>query len=90
MMSAYHSKGGTSVSLTSLRLTFQRPLLLNPEKVKHFSDLMRLGHEFPPVQVRRDGQAYELLDGYHRQQASHQCSFTHIPVEIIQMPEVNK
>ena len=87
-MSAYRSKGVTLVPLTALRMTFQSPLLLQPDKVELFADLMKKGREFPPVQVRKDGEAYELLDGYHRQQASHRCSFTHIPVEIIQMPEV--
>jgi len=37
------------------------------------------------VPVHKVGDAYELLEGYHRQQANHQCSFTHIPVDIIQM-----
>lgn len=83
-MSAYRSKGGTLVPLTSLRLTFQMPLLLEPAKAQHFADLMSNGQEFPPVQVRKTaGEAYELLDGHHRQRASHLCSFTHIPVEIM-------
>jgi hypothetical protein len=81
-MSAYRSNGGTLVPLTALRMTHQRPVLLQPEKIKRFADLMKKGHEFPPVLVREEGEAYELFDGYHRQQASHQCSFTHIPVEI--------
>jgi hypothetical protein len=86
-MSAYRCEGGTLVPMTSLRMTFQSPLLLEPEKVKRYADLMKNGHAFPPVQVRKvDGDAYELLQGYHRQQASHQCSFTHIPVDIIPMP----
>jgi ParB-like nuclease domain len=89
-MSAYRSKGTTLVPITALRMTFQPPLFLQRDKVELFADLMKNGHEFPPVQVRKDGEGYQLLDGYHRQQASHQCSFTHIPVEIIQMPEVTR
>jgi hypothetical protein len=85
-MSAYRSEGGTLVPMASLRMTFQQPLLLDAEKAKRYADLMQKGHAFPPVQVRKvDGDAYELLQGYHRQQASHQCSFTHIPVDIIQI-----
>lgn len=85
-MSAYRSEGGTLVPMTSLRMTFQSPLYLGPEKVKRYADLMRKGCAFPPVEVRKVGDdAYELLQGHHRQQASHQCSFTHIPVVIIQM-----
>ena len=68
--------------LTALRMTQQSPLLLQPAKVELFADLMKKGCEFPPVLVHEDGGAYHLLDGYHRQQASHQCSFTHIPVNI--------
>jgi len=84
-MSAYRSNGGTLVPLTALRLWGQSPLLLESEKVERFTDSMRQGHEFPPVQVRKEGEIYHLQDGYHRQQASYQCSFTHIPVEIIGM-----
>jgi ParB-like chromosome segregation protein Spo0J len=84
-LSAYRSEGGTLVPMTSLRMTFQPPLLRQPEKIERFADLMRKGQPFPPVQVRKNGDGYQLLDGYHRQQASHQCSFTHIPVDIIQM-----
>jgi hypothetical protein len=86
-MSAYSRKEGILVPVTALRMSFQNPLLLDSEKVERFADLMKDGHEFPPVQVRDIGQGtYELLQGYHRQQASYKCSFTHIPVEIIQMP----
>lgn len=88
-MSAYRSKEGTLVPLTALRLWGQSPLLLEAEKVKRFAHSMKQGQEFRPVQVRKEGEIYHLLDGYHRQQASHQCSFTHIPVEIIAMPEIS-
>ena len=45
--------------------------------------LMREGAEFAPIQVRQEGGGfYRVLDGHHRTVASHQCSFTHIPVEI--------
>jgi hypothetical protein len=86
MMSAYSSKAGILVPLTALRLHGQSPLLLEDAKVKRFADAMRRGDEFPPVQVHKEGEVFHLLDGYHRQQASHQCSFTHIPVEIVRMP----
>jgi hypothetical protein len=88
-MSACRSKGGTLVLLTALRMTFQSPLLLQAEKVALFADLMKKGCEFPPVLVRKDGEAYQLLDGYHRQQASHQCSFTHIPAEIADETQID-
>jgi ParB-like chromosome segregation protein Spo0J len=88
-MSAYICKRGTLVPLSALRMSFQSPLLLDPNKVTAFANFMRKGEEFPPVTVRKDGNAYELLDGYHRQQASHQCVFTHIPVEIVEMPIVS-
>jgi len=76
------------VPLSALRMSFQSPLLLDPDKVEVFANLMKKGEEFPPVKVRKDGNAYELLEGYHRQQASHRCHFTHIPVEIVEMPVV--
>ncbi|SIO53795.1 ParB-like nuclease domain-containing protein [Bradyrhizobium erythrophlei] len=85
-MSAYSSKAGILVPLAALRLHGQSLLLLEHAKVKRFAESMREGQEFPPVQVRKEGEVYHLLDGYHRQQASHQCSFTHIPVEIVRMP----
>jgi len=67
-------------------MTFQSPLYLQADKVDDFAARMKKGEEFPPVEVRVDGNAYELLNGYHRQQASHRCSFTHIPVEIVKLP----
>jgi hypothetical protein len=85
-MSAYRSNGGTLVPLAALHMTQQSPLLLDTEKVKLFADLMKNGHEFPPVEVSKEGEVYTLWQGYHRQQASYQCGFTHIPVKIVQMP----
>jgi hypothetical protein len=76
------------VPLTALRMTQQSLLLLQPEKVELFADLMKGGHEFPPVQVSKKGEVYVLWNGYHRQQASVRCLFTHIPVEIVPMPSV--
>ncbi len=70
-MSAYRSNGGTLVPLTALRMTQQPPLFLQREKVELFADLMKKGHKFPPVLVRKEGEVYILLEGYHRQQASH-------------------
>jgi ParB-like chromosome segregation protein Spo0J len=90
-MSAYRSKGGKLMPLTQVRVnaSWQRPLLINAEKVKCFANLMETGREFDPIQVivTQDG-CYEVRDGHHRFMASQQCSFTQIPVEIIQMPSV--
>jgi hypothetical protein len=85
-MSAYCSNEGTLVPLESLRMTKQPPLLLDREKVERFASHMKQGLEFPPVEVSKEGEFYTLWQGYHRQQASHQCGFTHIPVKIIPMP----
>jgi hypothetical protein len=74
------------VPRAALRATRQSRLLLDSEKVELFANLMKEGQEFPPVQVSEDGEVYQLWDGYHRQQASCRCSFTHIPVEFIRMP----
>jgi hypothetical protein len=72
------------VPLTEVRVnaSWQRPLLINAEKVKSFANLMETGREFDPIQVivTKDG-CYEVRDGHHRFMASQQCSFTQIPVE---------
>ena len=84
-MSAYRSNGGTLVSLKEVRLKpgWQPLLLLQDEKVKCFVDLMQKDCEFAPIQVEeKEGGFYIVLDGHHRFVASHQCSFTHIPVDI--------
>ena len=82
-MSAYRSKEGTLVPLTALHHVTQPPLLMQPEKVECFVDLMRKGCEFAPVLVREEeGGFYVVLDGHHRAAASRHCSFTHIPVII--------
>jgi ParB-like chromosome segregation protein Spo0J len=48
---------------------------------------MQKGGEFPPIEVQEMGGGfYKVLQGHHRFVASHRCSFTHIPVEIIPMP----
>jgi hypothetical protein len=62
------------VPRAALRVTRQSRLLLDSEKVELFANLMK------------EGEVYQLWDGYHRQQASCRCSFTHIPVEFIRMP----
>ncbi len=81
-MSAYHCNGGTLVPLTTVRAT-QSPLHTQQEKVDSMVGLMREGAEFARIQVRQEGGGfYRVLDGHHRTVASHQCSFTHIPVEI--------
>ncbi len=82
-MSAYRSNGKTLVPLTALHRVTQPPLLMQPEKVECFADLMRKGCEFAPVLVREEeGGIYVVFDGHHRTAASRHCSFTHIPVII--------
>jgi hypothetical protein len=85
-MSAYRSNRGTLVPMTALRGMTQSPLYLQSEKVERFVDLMQKGCEFPPIKVREEGGFYVVLEGHHRAVASEQCSFTHIPVEIIPLP----
>jgi hypothetical protein len=85
-MSAYRSNRGTLVRMTALRGMTQSPLYLRSEKVERFVDLMQKGYEFPPIKVREEGGFYVVLEGHHRAVASEQCSFTHIPVEIIPLP----
>jgi ParB-like nuclease family protein len=86
-MSAYRSNGGTLVPLTAVRSVTQGPLYLQDDKVNCFVDLMQKDCEFPPIQVQEiEGGFYKVLNGHHRFAASHRCSFTHIPVEIIGMP----
>jgi hypothetical protein len=86
-MSAYASKGGTLLPLTAVRGVTQGPLYLQEGKVNCFVDLMQKGGEFPPIEVQEMGGGfYKVLQGHHRFVASHRCSFTHIPVEIIPMP----
>ena len=86
-MSAYRSNGGALVSLTRVRPKpgWQPLLFLQEEKLKSMIDLMQNESEFEPIQVQEteDG-FYLVLDGQHRFIASQRCSFTHIPVEIIQ------
>jgi ParB-like chromosome segregation protein Spo0J len=86
-MNAYCSNGGTLVPLTRVRPKpgWQSPLFLQEEKLKSLVDLMQNKSEFEPIQVQKteDG-FYEVLDGHQRFIASQRCSFTHIPVEIIQ------
>ena len=90
MMNAYCSNGGTLVPLTKVRPKpgWQPALLLQEEKIKCFVDLMQKENEFAPIQVQETDDAfYVVLDGYHRFIASQRCSFTHIPVEIIQFED---
>jgi hypothetical protein len=86
-MSAYCSKGETLLPLTAVRGVTQGPLYLQDEKVNCFVNLMQNGNEFPPIQVQEIGGGfYKVLEGHHRFVASHRCSFTHIPVEIVPIP----
>ena len=73
--------------LTALRGVTQGPLYLQEEKVNCFVDLMQRNSELPPIQVeKKESGFYIVHDGHHRFVASHRCSFTHIPVEIVLMP----
>jgi ParB-like nuclease domain len=83
-MSHYRSNEGTLVPLTALRPT-QRILLYDEKKIQHYVDLMQKGCEIPPIEVSdAGGGVYNVWQGHHRMQASVRCSFTHIPVKIIQ------
>ena len=79
--------------LTAVRINaeWQRPLLINDETVKSYVDRMQRGCDIPPIEVseREDG-FYDIKNGHHRFKASHQCSFTHISVKIIEMPSIPK
>jgi ParB-like chromosome segregation protein Spo0J len=44
---------------------------------------MKENQEFPPTQVQEQDDYYKVMNGHHRFVASHRCSFTEIPVEII-------
>ena len=60
--------------LTALHRMTQPPLLMQPDKVECFADLMRKGCEFAPVLVREEeGGFYVVLDGHHRTAASRHC-----------------
>lgn len=87
-MSAYSSSKGTLVPLAQVRPKpgWQPLLFLQEEKLKSLVDLMQQKSQFEPIQVQKteDG-FYEVLDGYHRFIASQRCSFSHIPVENIQL-----
>jgi ParB-like chromosome segregation protein Spo0J len=83
-MTAYRSNGGILVPLETVRNISQPILYFEEDKVVRFVDLMKMNHQFPPIQVQElEGGYYKVMDGHRRFMASQRCSFTQIPVEII-------
>jgi ParB-like chromosome segregation protein Spo0J len=83
-MTAYRSNGGILVPLEKVRSISQPILYFEEDKLDRFVDLMKENQEFPPIQVQeQDDGYYKVMNGHHRFVASHRCSFTEIPVEII-------
>ena len=71
--------------------TWQPIHFINDEKVKSYVDRIQKDCELPPIQVQEnEGGFYVVLEGHHRFMASQECSFTHIPAEIIPMPSMER
>jgi AraC-like DNA-binding protein len=55
---------------------------LDPDRVAAFSDLMRSGAAFPPIEVRCDDGTYWLVDGLHRLIAAEQAGIRELLCEV--------
>jgi N6-adenosine-specific RNA methylase IME4 len=55
---------------------------LSLDVVKNFTEAMRRGEEFPPVDVFRQGELLRLADGFHRLEAARRAGRTTIDAEI--------
>jgi hypothetical protein len=61
----------------------QHRTTVNPGIVAEYSDLMRAGVVFPPVQVWWDGSEFWLSDGFQRIQAAELASFREITANVL-------
>lgn len=62
-----------------------RSQLLNHEQVERYAESMDHGARFPPVLIGQIGQAYYVLDGFHRLEAAKRNGRTEVRAKVAKM-----
>jgi hypothetical protein len=70
--------GGKIHQIRIDRLEAKRDYPIDEVKVLRYMELQRNGVKYPPISVRKDGDKYVLVNGFHRLEAHKRADKTHI------------